>query len=132
MSESKYIALGSNLKALRKEKGLSQIALAKILGVTNKAVSAWEVGVADPRKETLDEIIRFFGTDKNTLCYGDVTDTVRKAPSPETLSPALGVQSGGLQLEDIFSQLNPDNQLKLLQKAKLLLKAQYLEDFDRD
>ena len=42
----------------RKRKGLSQFQLGKLLGVSDKAVSKWETGVAKPRSELFSEICR--------------------------------------------------------------------------
>ena len=42
-----------NLKSLRKSKGLSQSALAKMLGVDQRTVSAWENGICEPSLELL-------------------------------------------------------------------------------
>lgn len=42
-----------NLKNLRKSKGLSQAALAKLLGVDQRTISAWENGVCEPSFELL-------------------------------------------------------------------------------
>jgi len=45
----------TRLKELREEKGLSQIQLAKILGVRNTAISNWEVGI---RQLDIDTIVK--------------------------------------------------------------------------
>ena len=37
---------GTTIKTLREKKGLTQAELAKILGVSSKAVSKWETGVS--------------------------------------------------------------------------------------
>ena len=42
-----------NLKNLRKSKGLSQADLAKILGVDQRTVSAWENSICEPSFEML-------------------------------------------------------------------------------
>ena len=44
---------GNRLYELRKKRGLSQAALAGLLGVTDKAVSKWETGAAKPRTNLL-------------------------------------------------------------------------------
>jgi len=52
----KSLNLGSKIKIARKEAGLSQKQLASLVGVSDKAVSAYEVGRAQPPVETLREI----------------------------------------------------------------------------
>lgn len=42
----------ANLKAARKAAGLTQAALAEILGTTQQAVAKWEKGKGVPRDET--------------------------------------------------------------------------------
>lgn len=44
------------IKALRTEKGLSQQELAEILGISQKTVSGYEVGVREPSIEILTKI----------------------------------------------------------------------------
>lgn len=46
--------LAERLKHVRKEKGLSQNALAKLLNVTQPAVAKWESGTREP---SLDDLI---------------------------------------------------------------------------
>lgn len=43
-------AFGDSLSALRQEHGYSQFQLASLVGVSDKAVSKWETGVAKPRR----------------------------------------------------------------------------------
>ena len=51
---------GNFLCSLRTEKGLSQSQLGEMLGVTNKAVSKWENGVAKPNTSLLPKIAEIF------------------------------------------------------------------------
>ena len=44
--ELQSLNIGSNIAALRKEKGLTQEQLASIIGVSAPAVSKWETGVS--------------------------------------------------------------------------------------
>lgn len=63
---SKY-DFGNKFYALRTEKNLTQKDLAKILGVSDKAVSKWETGEAMPRLKTLQAIADCFSVSYETL-----------------------------------------------------------------
>ena len=47
------MSFSDNLKAIRKEKNLSQEELAELLGVSRQAVSKWELGDGYPEVEKL-------------------------------------------------------------------------------
>ena len=49
-----------NLKNLRKSKRLSQTALAKLLGVDQRTVSAWENGICEPSFALLSKLCEIF------------------------------------------------------------------------
>jgi transcriptional regulator with XRE-family HTH domain len=49
-----------NLKNLRKSKGMSQAALAKLLGVDQRTVSAWENGICEPSFVLLAKLCEIF------------------------------------------------------------------------
>ena len=51
----------TTLKKIRKLHHISQIELAQEIGVTQGAVSQWEVGAAKPTLENLIAIAKFFG-----------------------------------------------------------------------
>ena len=51
---------GNQMFALRKERGLSQSELGKMVGVSNKAVSKWENGNAKPNTDTLKKLADLF------------------------------------------------------------------------
>lgn len=53
---------GNALCSLREERNLTQRELAKILDVSDKAISKWENGQAIPRMETLEKIAETFDT----------------------------------------------------------------------
>lgn len=55
------INLAEQLKALRKEKNISQEKLATYLGISYQAISKWENGNAYPDIQLLPDIARFFG-----------------------------------------------------------------------
>ncbi len=52
---------GERLRALRQERGIGQVALAKELDVGKSIVSLWELGQCEPTLSKLVAIARYFG-----------------------------------------------------------------------
>lgn len=61
---------GNFICQLRTEKGLSQSQLGDMMGVSNKAVSKWEMGVSKPRPYMLVALASFFGVTVEELLAG--------------------------------------------------------------
>ena len=55
------MAFADNIKMLRELKGLTQAEMGAIAGVSDKAVSTWELGHKEPRMGTIERIARHFG-----------------------------------------------------------------------
>ena len=55
------------LQQLRKEKGLSQLELAKVLGTTQRRISYMELGKVEPDLETLVLLANFFDVSTDFL-----------------------------------------------------------------
>lgn len=55
------MGISENIKILRERYNLTQDELAEIAGVTNKAVSTWELGIKEPRMGTIEKIAKHFG-----------------------------------------------------------------------
>lgn len=62
--------LNERIKNLRKEKGWTQLQLAEKLNVTDKAVSKWEVGEANPDLSLITTIASLFGVSIDYLLTG--------------------------------------------------------------
>jgi repressor LexA len=60
------------LKALRKEKGLTQAALAQQLGLTQQAVGKWEAGHSSPDPDMLPRLARVLGVEPQRLLDGNI------------------------------------------------------------
>lgn len=56
-----------NIKYLRAEKNLSRAALAKAIGVSQKAVDYWERGVNEPKASYIVLLADFFGVSADFL-----------------------------------------------------------------
>lgn len=62
--------LGGKIKELRTKNNRTQGELAEYCGISQKAVSRWEVGSAEPSQESLRKIAEFFGITIGEL-FGD-------------------------------------------------------------
>ena len=76
--------IGAKIKNLRKEKGLTQEALAKILGYSGKSVIAHiEKGDADMTYEKMALLLKTFSLDANSLFNGEIVERkVEKQEAP--------------------------------------------------
>ena len=79
--------LGTRIKELRKQRGLTQNAFAEELHVSFQAVSNWERGIAPPELENLIHIAAYFGV--------LVDDLLR----PRSDDLFLGIDGGGTKTE---------------------------------
>lgn len=69
----------NRIKELRKNSKLSQIELAKIANVSNQAISAYESGTREPKKETWQALADFFNVSVDYLKgYGYSKDYIYK------------------------------------------------------
>lgn len=61
------MSLATKLVSLRKEKGLTQIALAEKLDVSRQAISRWEVGTSVPSTDNLKVLCELYGVSVDYL-----------------------------------------------------------------
>ena len=61
--------LNENIKAIRKEKGLSQQELAVKLNVVRQTISKWEQGLSVPDSEMLMVLVYKCGQEKSNNLY---------------------------------------------------------------
>ena len=59
--------IGANIKSLRKEKQVTQEALAEYLHISAQAISKWETGASSPDIDMLPKLAIFFGTSLDRL-----------------------------------------------------------------
>ena len=67
-------SLGSTIAALRKERGMTQLDLARQLGITDKAVSKWERGLSCPDLYTFPRLAEILGA--------SVEELMQASPAP--------------------------------------------------
>ncbi len=58
---------GERLKELREERGLTQVQLSKLTGISNTSISRWEHGQADVFGDWLIILSKFFGVSADYL-----------------------------------------------------------------
>lgn len=61
------MSIGENIKLLRSHYDLNQAELAKIAGVTSKAVSTWENNIKTPRMGPIQKMADYFGLLKSDI-----------------------------------------------------------------
>lgn len=76
--------LGTRIRALRKERGLSQEALAQALEVSRQAVTKWEDGSSLPSTANLFALSGFFG-----VPLAELTGTPERAAPPPPSAAAI-------------------------------------------
>ena len=74
------MSIAENIKRIRLEHGLSQAELGKIAGVSDKAVSTWELGIKVPRMGAVEKMANYFGIAKSMI-VDDVQPTPTKQPT---------------------------------------------------
>ncbi|MCL2406466.1 MAG: helix-turn-helix domain-containing protein [Defluviitaleaceae bacterium] len=73
---SNNVSIGVKINAFRKQKGITQEALAEHLGVSAQAVSKWENDNACPDIGLLVPIAKFFGVRTDDLLNNDVQEVM--------------------------------------------------------
>ena len=86
--------IGTRIKELRQERGITQGELAKALMISYQAVSNWERGVAPPDLENLIRIASYFGVLTDDLLH------------TESGSICLGIDGGGTKTEFVLVSSN--------------------------
>ena len=59
--------LAERIKHLREQRPMTQVDLAKYLGVTRSGVSAWEMGISVPSTQYIVELAKFFNVSTDYL-----------------------------------------------------------------
>ncbi|MBR4099127.1 MAG: helix-turn-helix domain-containing protein [Clostridium sp.] len=93
MDQEKF---GTLLRQLRKERGLTQLCLAREIGVSNKAISKWETGQGCPDVSLLPELGRFLGVDLESLLSGSLDSKQKGEATMKKLQLYVCPQCGNL------------------------------------
>lgn len=81
------MSIAENIKRIRLEHGLSQAELGKIAGVSDKAVSTWELGIKVPRMGAVEKMATYFGIAKSVIV--DDAKPADPSASPTPIPPGF-------------------------------------------
>lgn len=88
---------GLFLKALRKEKGVTQEQFAEVFNVSNRTVSRWENGVNLPDIDLMSTISDYYGIDLRELLDGERKRETTDRDMEETVLKAVDYTNEGTQ-----------------------------------
>ncbi|HVY13659.1 MAG TPA: helix-turn-helix transcriptional regulator [Rhodopila sp.] len=101
--------IGIRIKALRREKGISQDELAQRVGVTRSAVAQWETGRTGQVTGNLSRIAGALDASVEFLVYGD-----------DKRTPGIATQGDELALLRLYRDCDPEDRQMLLRTARRL------------
>ena len=81
------MSIAENIKRIRLEHGLSQSELGKIAGVSDKAVSTWELGLKTPRMGAVEKMANYFGITKSAIVDDAPMTSLQKPVVPPGFMP---------------------------------------------
>lgn len=109
--------IAKNIKTLREHHDISQVELAKMLDVTDRAISAWETGIKEPRIKNIRKIAEIFNISPSEIMDGDLETYYKSKTSP---APAKA------EAEEVTREMS----IQLLKALGLLDKSGNLSDDD--
>ena len=93
--------ISKNIAKYRKEKGLSQSALAEIIGAKNlTTVSSWERGISSPDADTIIKLCSLFDITLYDLYEVNGTPDTMTASQKEMLTKYEGLDAHGKEMVD--------------------------------
>lgn len=82
------MSIAYNIKKLREDHGLSQAEFGAIAGVSDKAVSTWELGIKVPRMGAIQKLADHFGIPKSHIIddrqmeqHAEFAEQIEQAPA---------------------------------------------------
>jgi len=86
--------VGALLRALRKEKNVTQEQLAETLGVSNRSVSRWENGKTLPDFDLLLELAKYYGVGVGEILAGERNVEIMDEKTEKTINKVAEYTSG--------------------------------------
>jgi transcriptional regulator with XRE-family HTH domain len=108
--------IGTLIKTLRKKRGLTQVNLAKKLGMTQKAVCDYERGTAKPSRERLPKLSAILG-----ISVDELLGTAEVNVSEEETQDHVHGNSRIAKLQEQFEKLSSFDQRAVLKHVDGLI-----------
>lgn len=102
------MGIGERIKYLRDIHDLTQSELGRIAGVSDKAVSTWENGSAEPRMGAIQKISDHFGVSKSWL--------IGESPLDDTEPSLVALDADERRLLEMWRSLNTVGKRRALQE----------------
>jgi len=115
------IKLAGNLKRMRKERSLTQEALADALGVTAGAVYKWEAGLSSPELEMLVRIADLFDTSVDTLLGYEMAENRKRSITDQIYGYIVSKDRSGLEYAEKALTKYPNEFNLLVASAKMYM-----------
>lgn len=132
MSEQEFnILFSKNLNYYLKREGKSQLDLAKHLGVSTSAVSAWCRGLKTPRMDKVDAMCEYFGIKRSDLME-DKSSSFGYYSNPETAKLAQEMFEDG-DMRSLFHMkrnMEPEKFRAHIEMMQKMYKLEHPEDGD--
>jgi transcriptional regulator with XRE-family HTH domain len=109
--------IGKNIKKLRKHFGLTQVELAQRLGITQKVITDYETGKAQPPQKRLPHIARFFNITVDKLIGAQ---ELNPPPTEQPKTPYGNTKTA--HVIKLFEQLGEEEQRVILKQIRALTK----------
>ena len=96
MAQQAQLSFGEMVRTLRAEKGMTQLDLARKMGVTDKAVSKWERDLSIPDVASLPKLAEELGTSVDELLQDELLQAKTAAQEAATESDATRKKAAAL------------------------------------
>jgi transcriptional regulator with XRE-family HTH domain len=114
--------LGMNLKRLRKSSGLTQLEVAKRLGITQSAYAHYENGIRKMEAESIPKVAEILGVSILEI-YGVDATNGKAAKAVVNANPRSHGNSRDAKAKQLFGKLSPSEQKTILRQIEILTGA---------
>ncbi len=105
--------IGKNIRALRKQAGLTQVDLAKALGIKQQVVANYEKEVTNPEVAKLPTLAKVLSIPIEALFHTE-------RPAGELQAKIKRKNSREVQAQEMFRRLKPEEQRAILKHMRVL------------